>query len=593
MSRSVFASVALILTFLTGPLAAQGVVPPGESGEASEVRLPSELDRVLRDYESAWHAGDAATLASLFAEDGFVLQSNRPPIRGRSAIQAAYEGQGGSPLRLRALAFATGDSVGYIIGAYGYGDAPSDTGKFTLTLKRDPGGRWVIVSDMDNSNGPPSSTTVTAADAEFSTAFALEQGVARIAASFPDGGLWPGFDPLAIPLAVYDGTRTVLFRHPSPPPGFTPVPVPGEESAAAIDGRHEEVVANTTAEIGGVLMATVMLDGSGVPIANPAAVAVHEAFHVYQAERYPDWQANEADLFVYPTDDPAALALRRLETSALRRALGAPDASAACWSRAALGLRAERHARLDSASVRYERMTELNEGLAAYVEARAAGRTTVDLPEAGFGPTDVRLRGYATGTALAFLLDRTDPGWRAAFDVGDQTLDDALARALGAGETCAFGRSATVSVERKAREDVSALQAQRTSRLAAFEARAGWYVVVEVPEHVLWVEGFDPLNVERVDMSRVLHRRMLRLANERGTLRAIDSDTVDVEALTEGVGRHPLFTGVARATVSVVDEPTITESDGTVDVTAPGFAAAFEGARVAWSGRRVTIRLDP
>jgi uncharacterized protein (TIGR02246 family) len=119
------------------------------------VPLPPELDRVLRDYERGWRAGDAAALAALFSEDGFVLQGGRPPVRGRAAIQVAYSGNAGSPLRLRALAYATADTVGYIIGAYGYGDEPGDLGKFTLTLRREERGRWLIFSDMDNSSRRP------------------------------------------------------------------------------------------------------------------------------------------------------------------------------------------------------------------------------------------------------------------------------------------------------------------------------------------------------------------------------------------------------------------------------------------------------
>jgi uncharacterized protein (TIGR02246 family) len=119
------------------------------------VTLPPALDRVLRDYERAWRAGDASALAALFAEDGFVLQGGRAPVRGRMAIRAAYAGQGGAPLRLRALAAATADTVGYIIGTYGYGDSPGDQGKFTLTLRRAPDGAWLIFSDMDNQSQPP------------------------------------------------------------------------------------------------------------------------------------------------------------------------------------------------------------------------------------------------------------------------------------------------------------------------------------------------------------------------------------------------------------------------------------------------------
>nr|WP_223115473.1 nuclear transport factor 2 family protein [Luteimonas suaedae] len=139
----------------TGPLLGQNAPEPVASTGLPEVALPPQLDRVLRDYERAWRAGDAVALASLFAEDGFVLQSNRPPIRGRSAIRAVYEGQGGGQLRLRALAFAAGDTIGYIIGAYGYDNTPGDTGKFTLTLRRASGGPWLIFSDMDNPNAAP------------------------------------------------------------------------------------------------------------------------------------------------------------------------------------------------------------------------------------------------------------------------------------------------------------------------------------------------------------------------------------------------------------------------------------------------------
>lgn len=67
---------------------------------------------------------------------------------------ARYAGQGGGPLRLRALAYAPADSVGDIIGAYGYGDDLADQGKFTLTLRRSAAGRWLIASDMDNGNAP-------------------------------------------------------------------------------------------------------------------------------------------------------------------------------------------------------------------------------------------------------------------------------------------------------------------------------------------------------------------------------------------------------------------------------------------------------
>lgn len=53
------------------------------------------------------------------------------------------------PQLLRSLGFSAKDDVAYIVGAYGYGDAPGDIGKFTLTLHRAPGKSCLIFLDMD------------------------------------------------------------------------------------------------------------------------------------------------------------------------------------------------------------------------------------------------------------------------------------------------------------------------------------------------------------------------------------------------------------------------------------------------------------
>jgi ketosteroid isomerase-like protein len=118
------------------------------------VTLPAPLARVLGDYEVAWRSKDAAALAALFAEDGFVLSSGSQPLRGRAEIQGHYQGQGG-PLALRALAYATDGSVGYIIGGFAREQGSPDIGKFTLTLSKGADGRWLIMSDMDNGNSRP------------------------------------------------------------------------------------------------------------------------------------------------------------------------------------------------------------------------------------------------------------------------------------------------------------------------------------------------------------------------------------------------------------------------------------------------------
>ena len=82
------------------------------------------------------------------------MSNGVPPVRGRAQIERHYTGQGG-PLALRALAFATDGSTGFIIGGFARREGEADIGKFTLTLRKDRNGRWLIMSDMDNGNSRP------------------------------------------------------------------------------------------------------------------------------------------------------------------------------------------------------------------------------------------------------------------------------------------------------------------------------------------------------------------------------------------------------------------------------------------------------
>jgi ketosteroid isomerase-like protein len=147
MRKLVFSAAVLLV-------AVAGFAPAQQSTPAPAlpfVELPPALDRVLRDYERAWRARDPAALAELFTEDGFVLANGNPPVRGRAAIRAAYA-NGGGPLSLRALAYATEGRVGYIIGGFGRAPGEPDSGKFVLALRQGSDGRWQIAADMDNSN---------------------------------------------------------------------------------------------------------------------------------------------------------------------------------------------------------------------------------------------------------------------------------------------------------------------------------------------------------------------------------------------------------------------------------------------------------
>ena len=159
MGRAVLGLLGLLVA---GAAAAQA--PSAARDVMPSVTLPTEIDRVLRDYERGWRSRDAAALAALFTDDGFVLSNGRPPVRGRAAIAEAYAKAGGE-LNLRPIAYATDGALGHVIGVYSHGAGQPETGKFVLALERD-GDRWRIAADMDNANqrearpAPPPSSAV-------------------------------------------------------------------------------------------------------------------------------------------------------------------------------------------------------------------------------------------------------------------------------------------------------------------------------------------------------------------------------------------------------------------------------------------------
>ncbi|HEX3530531.1 MAG TPA: hypothetical protein VH988_26005 [Thermoanaerobaculia bacterium] len=120
---------------------------------------------------------------------------------------------------------------------------------------------------------------------------------------------------------------------------------------------------------------------------------------------------------------------------------------------------------------------------------------------------------------------------------------------------------------------------------AAFFARPGVRLVIEAGSHPLGLQGFDPLNVESLGGSEVLHKRLLQLSNDRGTLEVFNR-----EALTEGAGSHPLFGGVRTLTLSgLAAEPKVTREGETVKIETEGFTATLKGALVETADNGVQI----
>ncbi len=144
--------------------------------------------------------------------------------------------------------------------------------------------------------------------------------VAQTVDSLAGEEIWPGFDARRVPLAIYDGINTYLFRHPTPPDGFVMLDSGGVFVYA---GRHETMRANTHTMLGDVSTATVLSQrGSEREARAHGGVAIHEAFHVFQRQRYPDWSANGSPQAHCPVSDNITAWFGRYS------ALGRPSASA-------------------------------------------------------------------------------------------------------------------------------------------------------------------------------------------------------------------------------------------------------------------------
>jgi hypothetical protein len=392
--------------------------------------------------------------------------------------------------------------------------------------------------------------------------------------------LWPGFEPTKTAVEVYDGTNTYLYHHPKPPEGFSPVS--GAAGVFVFPGQHDSVRANTGTELNGVPTATADISKSKATTSEQAALLIHETFHVYEKKAHPKWAANEAELFTYPFDDVQALALRRMETTALAFALAKRDPL--CFLDAALASRRDRYARLPAGAAAYERGIELNEGLAQYVEYKSISRAPA-LTREDFPLELIRQRGYAIGQVYALMLDKYAADWKET--IGDTALDELLRSRLSTSLHRPHKRCGVPEQMASAQQEVTALIASRAQRKQAFLSAPGWRIEIIAGKEPLWPQRFDPWNLQNLGNNEILHTRWATLGNGAGAIEALDHPS-----LTEGVGPHPLFNGAKRYIITgLAAPPSLNEKDGKVTIDTPEARGTFTGASVTTTGQTVVVRL--
>jgi hypothetical protein len=327
-----------------------------------------------------------------------------------------------------------------------------------------------------------------------------------------------------------------------------------------------------------------------------AAVVAHERFHVHQAAHHPGWTTNELAIFQYPTTDAQKLFDRRLETLALSRSVqAATPVQSECWLRTALLLRRKRMRELPEQVAAFERGIERQEGLARYVERRAAGlQTNLDIPPNDFPPEEVRARAYVTGEALAIMLDRYAPDWKQQLaDAGDAppSLDSLLWIALEERPetSCGFSAAERTDVLERAHASVDAVRLAGDSLMQAYQQQPGWTIRVVTAASPLWPQSFDPMSITRVGPVALIHERMLRAGNEAGFI-----DVFDGRALSMGSGADPLMGGMREVLVTgIAERPAVASGeDIRVRIVAEGIELSFQDAHVETNGQEIVVRLQ-
>jgi uncharacterized protein (TIGR02246 family) len=120
------------------------------------------VEQFIREFESLFDAGDAAGMASFYAEDAKLLAENADLVRGRGAIErfwreAIDRARAANAVRTISLDEVTSSGdLGYALGTVVVRIPPGRelTTKYATIWQRDADGAWRLAVDSSSPNPP-------------------------------------------------------------------------------------------------------------------------------------------------------------------------------------------------------------------------------------------------------------------------------------------------------------------------------------------------------------------------------------------------------------------------------------------------------
>ena len=138
-----------------------GCKPPEQFDTAA---VKAKIDAVCNAQEQATVKGDATAAASNYEENGVILPSNMPMVKGRAAIEKTMRGWMQSGMKMKEFTSTTisvegaGDfaiQLGRYFQTYEMsGKVIADTGKFVTVWRKQVDGSWKMAYDIWNTDIP-------------------------------------------------------------------------------------------------------------------------------------------------------------------------------------------------------------------------------------------------------------------------------------------------------------------------------------------------------------------------------------------------------------------------------------------------------
>ncbi len=147
-----------LMLFLAAVAALAACAPPAAQPSA-------ELAATTETWETAFNAGDTATLTAAYAEDTRVMPPNGETVQGRAGVEAVFGAMIASGVKgkLENIEAVTAGDIGHKVGSYEIAMPDGtvvDRGKF-VELWKQVDGQWLMTHDIWNSDLAAGAGTTT------------------------------------------------------------------------------------------------------------------------------------------------------------------------------------------------------------------------------------------------------------------------------------------------------------------------------------------------------------------------------------------------------------------------------------------------